>query len=68
VSVNRDASLLFDDAKLAAYFRKVFEHDWKNLARQDIGPESPAVEVAPPDAPTPAGMLRLEHKDYVEMA
>ncbi len=29
---NRDASLLFDDAPLAEYFGKLFEHDWNNVA------------------------------------
>ncbi|MEO8575773.1 MAG: phospholipase D-like domain-containing protein, partial [Gemmatimonadales bacterium] len=28
VSVNRDASLLFEDAPLSEYFRAIFEHDW----------------------------------------
>jgi hypothetical protein len=30
VSINRDASLLFEDPPLAEYFRRVFEHDWGN--------------------------------------
>src|SRR5262249_470462 len=34
VSVNRDASLLFDDEELAKYFAGIFDHDWQNLARQ----------------------------------
>lgn len=67
VSVNRDASLLFDDRPLAGYFAKIFEHDWDNLARHDIGSE--AMLVAWADAgPTPAGHIRLTAKDYLEMA
>lgn len=31
-TTNRDASLLFDDEPLAAYFTKLFEHDWLNIA------------------------------------
>lgn len=31
-TTNRDASLLFDDAPLAEYFGKIFEHDWENVA------------------------------------
>lgn len=31
-TTNRDASLLFDDAPLAEYFGKLFEHDWENVA------------------------------------
>lgn len=32
-TTNRDASLLFDDEPLAAYFTRLFEHDWQNIAR-----------------------------------
>ncbi len=32
ISVNRDASLLFDDAPLAAYYGSVFDFDWSTLA------------------------------------
>lgn len=31
-TTNRDASLLFDDQKVAEYFARLFEHDWKNVA------------------------------------
>ena len=31
-TTNRDASLLFDDEPLAAYFTRLFEHDWQNIA------------------------------------
>ena len=37
ISLNRDASLLFEHAGIAAYFREAFEHDWENLALKDIG-------------------------------
>jgi V8-like Glu-specific endopeptidase len=68
VSLNRDASLLFDDAPLAAYFREIFEHDWTNLAVQDIGREGFGTELAEAGEPTPAGMARLTWKDYAELA
>jgi phosphatidylserine/phosphatidylglycerophosphate/cardiolipin synthase-like enzyme len=68
VSLNRDASLLFDDAPLADYFAKVFDHDWVNMARQDIGSESHGPELLTPGQPTPEGMERLTLKDYLEMA
>jgi hypothetical protein len=67
VSMNRDASLLFDDAPLAQYFARIFNHDWQNLARTNIGSEWLAVEWAPADRATPAGMTRLSWKDYMEM-
>ncbi|HVI87273.1 MAG TPA: phospholipase D-like domain-containing protein, partial [Dongiaceae bacterium] len=68
ITLNRDASLLFDDEKeLAAYFAQIFEHDWTNLARQDIGNEAHAPELAAgPD--TPAGMERISWKEWMEMA
>jgi phosphatidylserine/phosphatidylglycerophosphate/cardiolipin synthase-like enzyme len=67
VSDNRDASLLFDDEGLAKYFAQIFEHDWKNLAWQDIGNESLGAQFASADEATPAGMVRLSWKDYQEM-
>ena len=67
VSVNRDASLLFDDEELAKYFGAIFDHDWENVARQDIGHEALAVETASAAEATPAGMVRLTWKDYMEM-
>jgi hypothetical protein len=68
VSVNRDASLLFDDEEVATYFARIFEHDWQNLARPDIGHEALAVEVASAGDRTPPGMVRLTWKDNMEMA
>lgn len=67
VSVNRDASLLFDDKELAEYFRGIFLHDWKRLAKQDIGQESTGARVAGENESTPTGMERLTWKDYMEM-
>ena len=64
VSVNRDASLLFDDAPLAEYFAGIFEHDWNNLAQPQIGSEWAPVAVAVPGAGTPPGMVRLAWQDY----
>lgn len=67
VSVNRDASLLFDDEALAEYFADIFEHDWGVLAKQDIGSRVQPIEWAPASAATPEGMVRLAWKDYMEM-
>ena len=64
VSVNRDASLLFDDAPLAAYFAEIFEHDWNHLAQPRIGSEWAPVVVAAPGAVTPVGMVRLAWGDF----
>ena len=67
VSLNRDASLLFEDPPLANYFADIFEHDWKNLARQNIGSESLPIEPVGASEATPPGMIRLSWKDYMEM-
>jgi V8-like Glu-specific endopeptidase len=37
ISINRDASLLFEHEGIAKYFKTIFEHDWENLAQRDIG-------------------------------
>jgi V8-like Glu-specific endopeptidase len=67
VSVNRDASLLFDDKKLAEYFAGIFEHDWTNLATQDLGPNWEPVEWADAAATTPPTMMRLSVQELLEM-
>jgi phosphatidylserine/phosphatidylglycerophosphate/cardiolipin synthase-like enzyme len=64
VSVNRDASLLFEDAPLAEYFAEIFAHDWHNLAQPRIGSEWAPVVVAAPGAVTPAGMVRVTWGDF----
>jgi hypothetical protein len=67
VSLNRDASLLFEDVDVATYFAEIFDHDWNGLARQNIGSERIGAEIAAANQPTPAGMVRLSWKDYLEM-
>ena len=67
VSVNRDASLLFEDPSLARYFAEIFDYDWANLTRQNIGNESLPLELAPADGVTPDGLIRLSWKDYLEL-
>jgi V8-like Glu-specific endopeptidase len=67
VSVNRDASLLFEDVPLAEYFADIFDHDWHNLAKQHIGPERLPIEWVASDDKTPEGFVRINWKDYMEM-
>ena len=67
VSLNRDASLIFEDVPLAEYFATIFDHDWNNLAKQDIGSESLPIESVAASETTPPGMIRLSWKDYMEM-
>jgi hypothetical protein len=66
VSVNRDASLLFEDAELADYFRTIFYHDWENLAMQDIGSEADSPEIAVESASIPANMELVRWSDIRE--
>jgi V8-like Glu-specific endopeptidase len=67
VSLNRDASLIFEDIPLAKYFGDIFDHDWSNLAKQNIGSESLHFESVAASEATPPGMIRLSWKDYMEM-
>jgi Trypsin-like peptidase domain/PLD-like domain len=68
VSVNRDASLLFEDKPLAEYFAEIFEHDWWNIARQNVGRETEPIEFAPAEAAPRPGMIRISFKEFLEMA
>ena len=65
ISLNRDASLLFEDAKLAEYFAKIFEHDWDNLASGSID-GAPEVELAPSAEASRPGYAKISVEEYVE--
>ena len=67
VSVNRDASLLFENAPLASWFRQIFEHDWKNVAWQFVGRESGTASIVGREAPVPATMDRFPLGDLLEI-
>lgn len=67
VSVNRDASLLFEDAALTRHFTRIFDHDWRNLATQNIGQESMRFELVTGESAHPADTVRITWKDYMEM-
>ncbi|KQS31039.1 phospholipase D-like domain-containing protein [Dyadobacter sp. Leaf189] len=66
VSVNRDASLLFEDQELTNYFRQIFLHDWEKLAKNNIGRESLTIQVTNATDPVPAGMVRVGWSDILE--
>lgn len=66
VSLNRDASLLFEDEKLAKYFADVFDHDWQNLATDDIGSAPSGVELATAEGAAPEGTVKLSVEEYLE--
>ncbi len=67
VSLNRDASLLFEDAELAEYFAKIFEHDWANLASDSIDIMPSGVELAATEESAPAGFVKMSVEEYLEM-
>jgi V8-like Glu-specific endopeptidase len=66
VMVNRDASLLFDDAEIAAYYAGVFEEDW---ARASVLTQPPpaaphtGARLATGEA-VPAGFVRMTLAEY----
>jgi len=69
VSLNRDASLIFDDEEIADYFLRAFELDWDRAS--DIGSELEAVakeegpRLAVGSAPPP-GFVRMSLGEYLE--
>lgn len=67
VSVNRDASLLFEDEELSQYFRTIFLHDWNKLAKQDIGNENLNIETIGVNELAPVGMTKVGWSDIQEM-
>lgn len=70
VSINRDASLLFEHEGIARYFREIFEHDWENLALKNIGdslvPAWSTDELALEDSVAENWVL-LSPKDYLPL-
>jgi len=65
ISLNRDASLLFEDPKLAEYFAQIFEHDWENLASDSID-IAPDVELAPAAEVSRPGYAKVSVEEYLE--
>jgi V8-like Glu-specific endopeptidase len=68
VTLNRDASLIFDDAEVAKYYREAFELDW-DRAREVSLEEAPVSESPRPaegDAP-PAGFVRMPLAEFLEL-
>jgi hypothetical protein len=55
---NRDASLIFFDAEIAAYFKKLFLYDWNRIGANDSLLLSMPL-VAMPGEETPEGMIRV---------
>ena len=68
VTLNRDASLLFDDAEIAQYFAAVFEHDWDRASEtmQSEAVFAGAPRLADPSQPSPPGYMRMALEEYLE--
>ena len=62
VTRNRDASLIFYDPGIAAYFEAIFEYDWDTLAYQHASTET----AMPLVAKTSAGATYMPWSDYYE--
>lgn len=56
---NRDASLLIRSAKVAAFYDAIFEHDWNNLAHNEIDEQVGGVRRAARGEATPPGFRRV---------
>jgi phosphatidylserine/phosphatidylglycerophosphate/cardiolipin synthase-like enzyme len=61
--VNRDASLIFEDPEIAAYFEEIFWFDWKHLTRQSVGGRR--VRPAADGEEAPAGGRRVAWQEIV---
>lgn len=67
VSLNRDASLIFDDREIAGYFLGVFEEDWNRapeLSLADMTPEAAPVVATGPRPPE--GYVRMTLSEYLD--
>ena len=67
VTLNRDASLIFDDSEIAEYYAQAFELDWAR-ARDLHFDETPFMEaprIATGDAPPP-GFRRMTLSEFLE--
>ena len=62
---NREAGVLFEHAQIAAYFKGIFETDWKD----GIGklPTFGKSQVATPQAVQSGGFVRVIPADYAEV-
>lgn len=67
VTLNRDASLIFDDEEIAQYYAEAFELDWERASepRFDEQPAEEGVTPAEGDAPPP-GFARMSYSEYIE--
>jgi hypothetical protein len=66
VTLNRDASLIFDDEEVAQYYAEAFELDWERASEPRLDEVvTEGVQPAEGDAPPP-GFIRMTLSDYLE--
>jgi phosphatidylserine/phosphatidylglycerophosphate/cardiolipin synthase-like enzyme len=69
---NRDAGLIFHNARVARYYEDIFLHDWEHLAEHIVQQEAGAPVVASlagsagQEEATPPGMVRVPWNVYYE--
>ncbi|HEU4832995.1 MAG TPA: phospholipase D-like domain-containing protein [Pyrinomonadaceae bacterium] len=66
VTLNRDASLIFDDEEVAAYYTEAFELDWERASEPRLD-EAVTEGVRPAEgAEPPPGFVRMTLSEYLE--
>ena len=66
VTLNRDASLIFDDEEVAEYYREAFEIDWDRASEPRLD-EAVTEGVRPAEgAEPPRGFVRMTLSEYLE--
>lgn len=69
VTLNRDASLIFDDKDIAEYYREAFFIDWERASRPII-PEAAIADTPrladPSSAGPPSGFVRMTLEEFLE--
>jgi phosphatidylserine/phosphatidylglycerophosphate/cardiolipin synthase-like enzyme len=58
-TLNRDASLVFNDPDIARYYVRLFEYDWNRVGHAGDAMQDAMPRVAQPGEPTPGGMTRV---------
>jgi V8-like Glu-specific endopeptidase len=63
--VNRDASLLVRNAKVAKFYEKIFLYDWENLTDNQLNENVPPIRRAKIGEETPAGFKRVTFDELI---
>jgi hypothetical protein len=64
---NRDASFIFYSPEITAYYKAVFEHDWRVLAKSKLPSEEPEmmpIVAESAEAAPPAGYVRMRWEHF----